>query len=419
MVNSIENVSAWQALDSRGDPTVAIRITLGPGISAVALAPAGASAGGHEAPFIRDGGESFGGRSVSDHLRAITPALREGLVGVDADDPEAVHEALQQLDGHQNWSFLGGNVGTAASVATWLAVSQARKQEPWEVISSWTTSKPELPMPMVNIISGGAHAGGSLDVQDILAIPAQARTVEEAIEAVWRVRLGTREIMNDAGYFTALVADEGGLAASFPTNTSALKAVNDGAHRAGLEPGSAVLLALDVAANELHRGNGTYNFEGNQVDSSTLIATIEGWVANANVVSVEDPLSEDDDWSPLSNLTDQIRVVGDDRYATSVSRLEKGIEKAEANSVLIKVNQAGSLWSALATLRRAKESGWHTIVSARSGDTEESWLVDLAVGSGAGQIKVGSTMRSERTAKWNRMLELAHLDSLPFAELAR
>jgi len=271
----------------------------------------------------------------------------------------------------------------------------------------------------VNIVSGGAHAASAVDIQDVLVIPVGARTVEHAIEMVWQVRRGTRAVMDDLGFATALVADEGGLAASFPTNSDALEAVFRGIERAGYAPGDDVVLALDIAANEFEQSPGRYLFDGSEITSAALVEHIAGWVDSWAVASVEDPLAEDDDWQIVSTLADRIRVVGDDRYATNLARVNEGIKRAEANTVLIKPNQAGSLWSALQALLRAKEAGWHTIVSARSGETEEDWLVDLAVGSGAGQIKVGSTMRSERTAKWNRMLQLSHQTALGFDHFAQ
>jgi enolase len=268
---------------------------------------------------------------------------------------------------------------------------------------------------MVNIVSGGAHAAGAIAIQDVLAIPSSAHTVEDAIENVWRVRKGTREIIDELGFPTALVADEGGLAAGFASSEDAIKAVVDGVLRAGLAPMAEISLALDVAANEFLGERGKYQFEGETLSERDLVEIISRWVSTLPIASVEDPLAEDADWATLARLLRTVQVVGDDRYATSVDRLEAGISRQEANSVLIKPNQAGSLWGAVRAIQVARDAGWGTIVSARSGDTEEQWLVDLAVGSGAGQIKVGSTMRSERTAKWNRMLELSAMENLPYA----
>lgn len=417
MNDRIRELTAWQVLDSRGDPTVAARVTLESGATAKAIAPAGASAGSHEALFMRDGGDDFGGRSVSAHLRSVLPVVQDAVLGVSVGDPQNLENSLRAADGTAQWTRIGGNVSTAVSVAAWLACSEHEDAEPWELIAQWTGANPVLPVPMVNIISGGAHAGSAVDIQDVLAMPSSANSIEEAIHCAWAVRRGTRELMEKAGYQTALIADEGGLAASFPQNDSAIQAVFDGAIHAGYGVGTDVVLALDIAANEFMTADRNYRIEGQMVTSAQLVALISSWCDHWSVASVEDPLSEDDDWSLLADLTRRVRVVGDDRYATSQERLARGVSASEANTILIKPNQAGSLWATIQTLQHARSAGWHTIVSARSGETEETWLVDLAVGSGAGQIKVGSTMRSERTAKWNRLFELSHLTSLRYAGL--
>jgi len=410
----ISGVALWQALDSRGNPTVACRVSLDSGHSAKALAPSGASAGSHEAPFIRDGSTDYEGASVAAHLRSLSADIESGLVGVGVANPESIDQALREIDGSDRWSRIGGHVGTAVSVAAWLAYSAEQGLEPWQVIDEWTNASPSLPVPMVNIVSGGAHAAAAVDIQDVLVIPSGATSSEAAIESAWRVRRGTQAVMTGQGFATALIADEGGLAASFADNEAAIRAVAEGVKEAGYALGTDAHLALDIAANEFALDRGGYRLDGQEISSGALLEAIAGWCARYSVASIEDPLSEDDDWGVVPGALGNYRVVGDDRYATSTTRLREGINRGEANTVLIKPNQAGSLWSALQALETAQAAGWHTIVSARSGDTEESWLADLAVGSGAGQIKVGSTMRSERTAKWNRLLELSALTSLPY-----
>ena len=414
MSAAISGVALWQALDSRGNPTVACRVTLDGDHSAVAIAPSGASAGSHEAPFIRDGSTAYEGASVAAHLEDLKADIESGLIGVAVADPEGVDQALREVDGSNGWSRIGGHVGTAVSVAAWLAYSKDRGVEPWQVIDQWTNASPTLPVPMVNIVSGGAHAAAAVDIQDVLVIPSGALSMEAAIESAWRVRRGTQVVMTGQGFATALIADEGGLAASFADNEAAISAVAKGVEEAGYTLGSDAHLALDIAANEFAVEGGGYRLDGENMRSGQLLEAIAGWCASYSVASIEDPLSEDDDWDVVPSALGHYRVVGDDRYATSTTRLREGINRREANTVLIKPNQAGSLWSALQALETAQAAGWHTIVSARSGDTEDSWLADLAVGSGAGQIKVGSTMRSERTAKWNRLLELSARTSLPY-----
>lgn len=409
----ISHVDVWQVLDSRGDPTICAQVDVGAAVGR-AIAPAGASAGRHEAAFLRDDAVQYAGRGVSALAERVRPLLRDVLIGRDAADPTGIDSALRAADGSDDWSTIGGNVATAVTVAAWLAVANAEAREPWAVIAEWTGAEPTLPMPMVNMISGGAHAGSAIDIQDVLVIPTMARTAAEAIELVWQVRAATRAVLTSAGFATALVADEGGLAAPFPTNADALAAVHQAIVQQGWQPGKDVGIALDIAATQFEESPGHYRFDGSIVTAKELVTTIAQWCDAFGVVSVEDPLGEDDDWSELQSLVGTLQIVGDDRYATSADRLTHGISAGEANAVLIKPNQAGSLVGALSALQVARDAGWGTVVSARSGETEEDWLVDLAVGSGAGQLKVGSTMRSERTAKWNRLLTLEHQTSLPF-----
>ena len=415
MPHTITDVDVWQALDSRGDPTICARVDIGRNFGQ-ALAPAGASAGRHEAAFLRDGGYEYAGRGVSELADRVRPELRDSLIGRDAGDPDDLDAVLREVDGTSSWSGIGGNTATAVSVAAWLALAHAEQVEPWQVIASWIGAEPLLPMPMVNIISGGAHAGRSIDIQDVLVIPRHAQNATEAIETVWRVRNATREVLESDGFPTALVADEGGLAAPFAQNADAIAAVHRAIVALGYTPHSQIGIALDVAATQFQVAPGRYLLDGTMLTSDEVVETLMQWCASFGIVSVEDPLGEDDDWSLLQPMLSATQVVGDDRYATSVDRLTQGIAEHEANAVLIKPNQAGSLVGALRAILLARESGWATVVSARSGETEDDWLVDLAVGSGAGQLKVGSTMRSERTAKWNRLLTLAHRSDLPFAQ---
>jgi enolase len=415
----ITDLHLLQVLDSRGDPTIKAFVTVSDGQGA-ATAPAGASAGSHEAAFLRDHQSEYGGRSVQRVIAERIGALRSALIGINADDPALIEHALVQLDRElpntatTPWSALGGNVAMAISVASWLAVSDAVGRAPWQVMSTWCDTTPTLPMPMVNIVSGGAHAAKAIDIQDVLALPFGATTVEDAIHKAWRTRAATRDVLHGLGHATSLVADEGGLAAPFASSSDAVAAV----HRAILNLGSAgsIGIALDVAATEFQDGPNHYALDGAQVSGEDLVSRILQWTEELGVISVEDPIGEDDDWAPARPLLNRVQVIGDDRYVTNTTRLQTGIDADEANAILIKPNQAGSLLRTMQALLLAKRNGWRTVVSARSGETEENWLVDLAVGTGAGQIKVGSTMRSERTAKWNRLLELSSRENLPFAE---
>lgn len=415
MASVIRSITSWEALDSRGNPTVAVRVETETGACAHALAPAGASAGGHEASFLRDNSDHYLGLAVREVIERSIPLISKAAIGADAESPEDLHQALRSIDSTDDWSTIGGNVATAFTIAAWLAVADSQKRAPWEVMADWTESTPSLPVPMVNIVSGGAHAARAVDIQDVLAIPVSATNVEDAIENVWKIRRGASQVMSEHGFSTALVADEGGLAGDFANNEFALNIVAEGIHKAGLKLGEDAALALDIAANQFHTTGSHYAFEGRTLENRELIEIFLAWARKWPIASVEDPLSEDDDWSLASPLLSASQIVGDDRYATSISRLARGIELKEANSVLIKPNQAGTLWQTMSAVLLAQKAGWATIVSARSGDTEEQWLVDLAVGTNAAQIKVGSTMRSERTAKWNRMLELSAMTQIPYA----
>lgn len=411
----IADCHLWQALDSRGDPTVAATIEIG-SASGTALAPAGASAGSHEALFLRDGGSAYGGRAVADHIARVQERVRAAVIGVDAADPWAVDGALRALDGDDRLADIGGHVGTAVSIAAWLAAASAQGVAPWQLLVGATARPPTLPLPMVNIVSGGAHAAGIIDIQDVLCVPVGAGSFAEAIEWCSRVRAGTRAVLAEAGFATALIADEGGLAAPFASDDDAIAAVVEGIARAGLQPGSDVAVALDVAASECFAG-GQYRMAGQRVSSPEFVDRIRQWRQRYPLVSIEDGAAEDDDegWALLAELRPETQVLGDDRYVTSPQRVLRGIERGEANAVLIKPNQAGTLARALDAIVAASGAGWASVVSARSGETEETWLADLAVGTGAGQIKVGSTMRSERTAKWNRLLWLEQTAGLPYA----
>jgi len=412
----IQDVRFWQALDSRGNPTVAARVVT-QSAHGDALAPAGASAGSHEALFIRDGaGHGYDGRSVGSHLRRVQEQVRVALVGVDAADHVDVDAALRSLDPDPQLGSVGGNVGTAVSIAAWLAAARQAQQEPWAWLANRLGRQPVIPLPMVNIISGGAHAGSLIDIQDILVVPIGATSFSEAIESCWRVRAGTRKVLDAMGFMTALVADEGGLAAPFDSDERAIEAVVAGIQEAGLRPGIDMSIALDVAATECQVGDG-YRMLGAHVSSPEFVDRVIGWRSTYPIVSIEDGAGEDDDagWSRLGALCAGTQVLGDDRYVTTVTRLRAGMAAGEANSVLVKPNQAGTLGQALQVLQEALDGGWAPVVSARSGETEETWLADLATGSGAGQIKVGSTMRSERTSKWNRLLYLEQAHDLPYA----
>jgi enolase len=411
---SIERVLAFEALDSRGTPAVACVIALAGGAQACATVPAGASTGGHEAVERRDGGERYGGRGVRDAVAAVNGEIAALLRGRDCADQAVIDAALRDRDGTPSLGRLGANAVLAASVACALAAAEAARIPLWKLLAPGAA--PLLPLPMVNVLSGGAHAGRAIDLQDVLVIPLAARTFAEAIEHAALVRAGAAAELRARGHDTSLVADEGGLAAALAANEEALEIATRGIERAGID----AALALDVAATQLG-GAGGYRLarEDRSLDGAALAQEIAGWARRYPLVSIEDPLGEDDwdSWRLATDLLgDSVQLLGDDLFATSPERLAHGIAAGVANAVLVKPNQAGTLTGARETLELAQREGYATVVSARSGDTEDAWLADLAVGWRSGQIKVGSTQRSERTSKWNRLLRIEA--ECPAAELA-
>ena len=407
---AIAELRAWEALDSRGRPTVGAQVLLDGGASGRATVPSGASTGRHEARELRDGGTRHGGYGVRNAVANVTGELAAAVRGLDAANQAGVDATLRAADGTDDLGRLGANAVLAVSVATAVAAAAGQGVATYAAVSE-PGARPLLPLPMVNIISGGAHAGRSLDVQDFLAVPLAAGSFAEAIECCSRVRAGTAEVLADRGYAVALVADEGGLGPVLPDNRSALDVLVAGIERAGLQPGTEVGIAIDVAATQFATGESEYTLaaEGGRVlDAAGLVGELASWCESYPIVSIEDALAEDD-WAGWRRATEVLagrQLLGDDLFVTDPRRLERGVDDGVANAVLVKPNQIGTLTDARDVVRRAQAAGYTTVLSARSGETEDDWLADLAVGWRTGQIKVGSTTRSERTAKWNRLLQL-------------
>jgi enolase len=361
---------------------------------------------------LRDGAKRYGGNGV---LRAVANArhvLGPAVEGLDASDQRTIDETLISTDGTPDLSRLGANAVLAISVATAIASAEARGVPLYRYLANSLGVEPLLPLPMVNVLSGGAHAGGCLDVQDFLVVPLGATSFAEAIEWAAAVREATRREATAMGYSADLAADEGGLGLALKRNRAALDLLCAGIEAAGLRPGTDAGIAIDVAASQLATPSGyLLRTEGRELDPAELVDELASWCAEYPIVSIEDPLGEDDwpGWELAARrLAGQIQLIGDDLFATDLERLERGIQTDVATAVLVKPNQNGTLTGALDVLLRARSAGLATVVSARSGETEDCWLADLAVGWAAGQIKVGSTTRSERTAKWNRLLRIEH-----------
>jgi len=409
----IAQVHARQVLDSRANPTVEADVRLSGGAFGRAAVPSGASTGSHEAHELRDSDDPvWAGRGV---LRAVANAnniLGPAIQGLDAREQAAVDGALRAIDGSEALSRLGANAVLAISLATAQAAAAALDLPFYLHVAELAGARPLLPLPMVNIISGGAHAGRNLDIQDVLVMPIGADSYRSGLAMIVRVYCAMRELLVTAGY-PPLVGDEGGFGPHLSANENALALIVTAIERAGLRPGEDMALALDVAATGFYH-DGFYHMTRTTSGLSSLqtpqmVALVERWTTLYPLISIEDPLAEDD-WEGWQQITERLgnrhQLIGDDLFVTNTQRLTQGIERGIANTVLVKVNQIGTLTGALQTLALATAHGYRAVISARSGETEDTWLADLAVGSGAGQIKVGSVARSERLAKYNRLLRI-------------
>jgi enolase len=420
----INSVRGRQVLDSRGRPTVEVEVRLDNGVAARASVPSGASTGTHEAHELRDGDENFfNGLGVMSAVANVNTEIAHALTGFDVMDQEGCDRVLRELDGTPRLSRLGANAVLGASLATCRASAKASGQPLYRRIADLAgVAEPTLPMPMVNIFSGGLHAGRGMDVQDFLAVPISATCMLDAIRLTAKVRDAAASMCAQRGLST-LLADEGGLSPGCQTGRDALELLVASIERAGLEPGVDIAIAIDVAATALYDNTtGAYHLrrEGRVASTAEMIETITGWVDDFPIVSIEDALDEEDwdGWRALTaRIGDRVRLIGDDLFTTNTHRLAQGIANECANGVLVKVNQNGTLSGTLDVVRAAREADYVPVVSARSGETEDDLLADLAVGSAAGQIKIGSLRSGERLAKYNQLIRIAEDESLPFSTM--
>jgi len=417
---SIAALYARQILDSRGRPTVEVDATLADGSRGRASVPSGASTGAAEAHELRDGDKTqYAGFGVLRAVANVNGEIGTALRGADASDQCDIDARLRALDGTRQLTRLGANATLGVSLAVCRAVASARGQALYERIGELTGVQPLLPLPMTNILSGGLHAGGGMDVQDFLAVPMRASTIGEAIHVNARVRSAATDVMRDRGLPT-LLADEGGLSPRCDRVGAALQLMVESIERAGLSPGNDVSIAIDVAASSLQRAGGRYAFEREGVvrDADAMIDEMSRWLREAPIVSIEDGLGEED-WDGWRNLTSALgstlQLVGDDLFTTHPERLARGISERIANGVLVKANQNGTLSGALDVIAQAKTAGYATIVSARSGETEDPFIADLAVGTAAGQIKIGSLRTSSTVAKYNELIRIDERASARYA----
>lgn len=404
---TIERVHAREILDSRGNPTVSVTVVLSDGTEATAQVPSGASTGKHEAIELRDGDPNrYAGMGVLRAVANVNDVVAPAIRGMNAEDQTALDSRMIEMDGTPAKSRLGANALLGVSCAVARAAAVHRRVPLWKSLPSGQT--PAMPVPMVNILSGGRHAGGRIEVQDFLVIPRGFPSLADALEGIVKMHRAAEGVLLERGYRLTGVADEGGWGPALKSNEEGVEVLADAIARAGIE--NQFTIALDIAASHFHR-DGRYDLktENRTLSSGEMIEMLEGWVENYPVTSIEDAL-EEDDWHGWHALTEKlgarIQLVGDDLFTTNPARLRYGVGIGAANAVLVKMNQIGTLTETFEVVRIAREVGYAAVISARSGETEDSFLADLAVATGAGQIKIGSVTRSERLAKYNRLLAI-------------
>ena len=406
-MSGIEKVHGRQILDSRGNPTVEVDVLLKSGAAGRAAVPSGASTGEFEAVELRDGGERWAGKGVSQAVANVNGELAEAVNGVDPADQEALDQAMIDLDGTPNKGRLGANAILGVSLAGARAAAAEAGQPLWRYLGGEAAHV--LPVPMMNVLNGGAHADNKVDFQEFMVMPVGARTFSEGLRMGVEVFHALKRTLHDQGLSTA-VGDEGGFAPDLDSNEAALRALMTGIEAAGLRPGDDVAIALDPATSEIFR-DGSYELEheGRSLTSAELVDYWSDISSRYPVVSIEDGLDEED-WDGWQLLTekvgDRVQLVGDDLFVTNAERLRRGIDSGAANSILIKVNQIGTLSETLAAMRMAEEAGYTAVMSHRSGETEDTTIADLAVATGCGQIKTGAPSRSDRVAKYNQLLRI-------------
>jgi enolase len=402
---AIEDVIAREILDSRGNPTVEVEVILEDDSFGRAAVPSGASTGAFEAMELRDGGDRYGGKGTLRAVEAVESAIAQRIIGLDASDQRLVDQEMLDLDGTPNKANLGANAILGVSLAVANAASQSADLPLYRYVGGPNAHL--LPVPMMNILNGGAHADTNVDIQEFMIAPIGAATFAEALRQGAEVYHALKSVLKKQGLATG-VGDEGGFAPDLSSNRAALDLIAEAIGTTGLVLGKDVVLALDVAASEFCT-DGVYTFEGASKSAAEMTAYYADLVANYPIVSIEDPLDEDD-WAGWKTITDQLgtktQLVGDDLFVTNVERLARGIDGGQANALLVKVNQIGSLTETLDSVDLAHRNGYRCMMSHRSGETEDTTIADLAVATNCGQIKTGAPARSERVAKYNQLLRI-------------
>ena len=405
---SIEGIFARQILDSRGNPTVEVEVALSDGSIGHAAVPSGASTGIFEAVELRDGGEAYGGKTVTKAVQAVNDEIERELLGYDADDQRLIDQDMIQLDGTPDKSRLGANAIVGVSLAVARAAADSASLPLFRYVGGPNAHL--LPVPMMNILNGGAHADNNVDIQEFMIAPVGAATFGEALQWGAETYHALKAVLKQQGLNTG-VGDEGGFAPDLEHNRAAFELIIEAIGKAGLTPGRDVALAFDAAASNFLSGE-SYAFEGGSKNAAEMTAIYADWLTAYPIVSIEDPLAEED-WAGWHELTAElggrVQIVGDDIFVTNSDRLRRGIAEHVANALLVKVNQIGTLTETITAVDLAHRSGYTTMMSHRSGETEDTTIADLAVALGCGQIKTGAPCRSERVAKYNQLLRIEEL----------
>ena len=401
----IETIHAREILDSRGNPTVEVEVVLDDGSTARAAVPSGASTGAFEAAELRDEGKRYLGKGVESAVKNVNEKIAPVICGFDAQDQRLIDDEMIALDGTKNKSKLGANAILGVSLASARAAAESSDLSFFKYIGGPTAHT--LPVPMMNILNGGAHADTNVDIQEFMVAPIGASTFKESLRWGAEIYHSLKSVLKKQGLATS-IGDEGGFAPNLASNRAALDLILEAVDKAGFKAGKEIALAMDVAATEFHE-KGIYNFEGKKLTSDEMISYYTDLVGAYPLVSIEDPLDEDD-WDGWKKLTSQlgskIQIVGDDLFVTNPERLARGIENQTANALLVKVNQIGTLTETMDAVALAHRSGYRSMMSHRSGETEDTTIADLAVALECGQIKTGAPARSERVAKYNQLLRI-------------
>ena len=407
-MSSIDAIHARQILDSRGNPTIEVEVVLDDGILGRAAVPSGASTGAFEAVELRDGGDEYGGKAVGKAVQGVIDEIQPELLGFDADDQRLVDQALIDLDGTPDKSRLGANAILGVSVAVAKAAAESARLPLFRYLGG--PNAHVLPVPLMNILNGGAHADNNVDVQEFMIVPIGAGTFAEALRWGAETYHALKSVLKQHRLSTG-VGDEGGFAPDLAHNRAALDLIVEAIGKAGFTPGDQVALALDAAASEFY-SDGGYHFEGNRKTAAEMAAIYASWLDAYPIVSLEDPLAEED-WAGWTELTGRlgarVQIVGDDIFVTNPERLRRGIAERVANSLLVKLNQIGTVTETLNAIALAQRSRFSCVVSHRSGETEDTTISDLVVATNCGQIKTGAPARSERVAKYNQLLRIEEL----------